>query len=209
VLAIADLDCTHESIQSRRGGFGKSFLQTGRLSRDGVGARGWTFNIKTRTSSVEPRTPAGNRRQMGIRCVDAAGGANQGAGAGGGLCLGEVEPFYGTRVGPGWYQSSAGVTAGLERCEPLAQLLQMLMLHGGPKPPNATSKPPQSLLIANRLRPQSHLKATLKPPQSHLKARGKRGNTVAEDAAHCVRACRIEIAGMIRRERAGLQAGLS
>ena len=37
------------------------------------------------------------------------------------------------------------------------------------KPPqshiNATSKPPQSLLIANRLRPQSHSKATLKPPQ--------------------------------------------
>jgi hypothetical protein len=30
---------------------------------------------------------------------------------------------------------------------------------------NATSKPPQSLLIANRLRLQSHPKATLKPPQ--------------------------------------------
>jgi hypothetical protein len=28
VLTIADLDSTHESIQSRRGGFGKSFLQT-------------------------------------------------------------------------------------------------------------------------------------------------------------------------------------
>jgi hypothetical protein len=35
---------------------------------------------------------------------------------------------------------------------------------------NATSKPPQSLLIANRLRPHSHSKATLKPPQSHPKA---------------------------------------
>ncbi len=42
------------------------------------------------------------------------------------------------------------------------------------KPPqshiNATSKPPQGLLIANRLRLQSHPKATLKLPQSHPKA---------------------------------------
>ena len=33
--------------------------------------------------------------------------------------------------------------------------------------PQATLKPPQSLLIANRLRPQSHSKATLKLPPSH------------------------------------------
>jgi hypothetical protein len=33
---------------------------------------------------------------------------------------------------------------------------------------NATSKPPQSLLIANRLRPQSHLKATPRPLASQL-----------------------------------------
>ena len=38
---------------------------------------------------------------------------------------------------------------------------------------NATSKPPQSLLIANRLRSQDHSKATLKPPQSHPKATPK------------------------------------
>src|ERR1017187_4622126 len=37
----------------------------------------------------------------------------------------------------------------------------------------ATPKPPQSLLIANRLGPQSHLKATLKPHQSHTKATPK------------------------------------
>ena len=41
-----------------------------------------------------------------------------------------------------------------------------------PKPhqshPIATSKPPQSLLIANRLRPQSHPKATLRPPSCQL-----------------------------------------
>jgi hypothetical protein len=39
-----------------------------------------------------------------------------------------------------------------------------------PRPPKAISKPPQSLLIANRLRPQSHSNATSKPPQSHPKA---------------------------------------
>jgi hypothetical protein len=32
------------------------------------------------------------------------------------------------------------------------------------KPPKATARPPQSLLIARGLRPQSHPKATLKPP---------------------------------------------
>ena len=37
----------------------------------------------------------------------------------------------------------------------------------------ATPKPPQSQLIANRLRPESHLKATLKPLQSHPKATPK------------------------------------
>jgi hypothetical protein len=36
--------------------------------------------------------------------------------------------------------------------------------------PQATPKPLQSLLIANRLRPQSYPKATLKPPQGHPKA---------------------------------------
>jgi hypothetical protein len=39
-----------------------------------------------------------------------------------------------------------------------------------PKPPKATSKPPQSQLIGNRLRPQSHPKATPKLPQSFHKA---------------------------------------
>jgi hypothetical protein len=39
--------------------------------------------------------------------------------------------------------------------------------------PKATPKPPQSQLIANRLRPESHLKATLKPLQSHPKATPK------------------------------------
>jgi hypothetical protein len=41
---------------------------------------------------------------------------------------------------------------------------------GRTKPPKATLKPAQSLLIANRLRPQSYFNATLKPPQSHPNA---------------------------------------
>ena len=38
------------------------------------------------------------------------------------------------------------------------------------KPPTATLKPPQSVLIANRLRLQSHSNATPMRPQSHPKA---------------------------------------
>jgi len=47
---------------------------------------------------------------------------------------------------------------------------QMQKGGAGAKPPNATSKPPQSVLIANRLRLQSHPNATLMRPQSHPKA---------------------------------------
>ena len=51
------------------------------------------------------------------------------------------------------------------------------------KPPNATSKPPQSLLIANRLRPQSHPKAISKRQQSANKATPKpQGRTVRKAA---------------------------
>ncbi len=46
----------------------------------------------------------------------------------------------------------------------------------------ATPKPPQSQLIANRLRPQSHSKATLKPPQSHPKATPKLPSSHAQAA---------------------------
>jgi hypothetical protein len=37
------------------------------------------------------------------------------------------EPFYGTRVGPGWYQSSAGVARG---CKAPFSVLRMLMYSG-------------------------------------------------------------------------------
>src|ERR1035437_3948895 len=40
------------------------------------------------------------------------------------------------------------------------------------KPPKVTSKPPQSVLVANRLRPQCVSKASPMRPQSHLKAAG-------------------------------------
>ena len=47
---------------------------------------------------------------------------------------------------------------------------QTTRVNGFLKPPKATPKPPQSLLIANRLRSQSHSKATPKLPQSSPKA---------------------------------------
>ena len=42
------------------------------------------------------------------------------------------------------------------------------------KPPKATLKPPQSVLIANRLRPQSHPKATPKPHKAPTKPAASR-----------------------------------
>jgi hypothetical protein len=47
---------------------------------------------------------------------------------------------------------------------------QTTRVNGFLKPPKATPKPPQSLLIANRLRPQSHSKAPPKLPQDYHKA---------------------------------------
>ena len=58
------------------------------------------------------RRIAGNRRQMPIRSVDAAGGVSQGFGTGGGLCLGEWQTvlwYQGrSRVVPDWYQCAPG-----------------------------------------------------------------------------------------------------
>ena len=69
-------------------------------------------------------------------------------------CFGVGEEiFYGTRMVPVWYQSSAGVVAGLEGREPLAQLLQMLMLRDGPKLPKAT-QPPYVFSNASPTRPR-------------------------------------------------------
>ena len=49
---------------------------------------------------------------VSIRCVDAAGGAHQGPGPPAGGVLERDEPFYGTRVGPGWYQGGTRVVPG-------------------------------------------------------------------------------------------------
>jgi hypothetical protein len=58
------------------------------------------------------RWVAGNRRQMAIRDVDTDGGANQGIGAGGALCLGRWQTvlwYQGrSRVVPEWYQVGKG-----------------------------------------------------------------------------------------------------
>jgi hypothetical protein len=66
----------------------------------------------------------------------------RGLGQAAGYVWARGKPFYGTRVGPGWYQSGAGVVRG---CEVPFLILRMLMQ-------------------ANRKPPQSHLQATCKPP---------------------------------------------
>ena len=75
----------------------------------------------------------GNRRRMSIRCVDAAGGQTRGPGQVAGYVSGCGEWFYGTRVGPGWYQGSARVARG---CKLPFSVLRMLM-QPTPKPPSS------------------------------------------------------------------------
>jgi hypothetical protein len=86
--------------------------------------------------------------------------------------------YQGTsRVVPEWRQGAKGVqTAVLNIANAYATQSQTspdprwkaegTMQKPRARPPKATSKPPQSLLIARGLRPQSHLNATLKPPKS-------------------------------------------
>jgi hypothetical protein len=45
--------------------------------------------------------------------------------------------------------------------------------------------------------------------QRRLRAWGKLGNCLAEGAAHCIRALRVELGGLAAWERVGIQAGLS
>jgi hypothetical protein len=78
---------------------------------------------------------------MAVRSVDTSGGANPGSGRSADYVAGCGEPFYGTRVGPGWYQSSARVARG---CKAPFSVLPMLIL----RRPKAT---------------QSHIKATYEP----------------------------------------------
>ena len=78
------------------------------------------------------RWVAWNRQRMGISSVDASEGANQGAGGRRRFVLESGEPFYGTRVGPGWYQSGAGVANG---CKLPFSVLRMLMQPSRQPPP--------------------------------------------------------------------------
>src|ERR1035437_1808617 len=95
-----------------------------------------------------------------------------------------LKRVYGTRVCPGWYQGAPRPRRAWRRrgdefgmlmvgTEPRTQNLELRTLKSRTKPPKATSKPSQSLLIANRLRPQSHLNASPMRPQSYLKATPK------------------------------------
>ena len=75
-----------------------------------------------------------------IRGVDAAGGRDRGSGAVGGYVGQGAEPFYGTRVGPGWYQTATSVPR--VRNLPFA-VLRMLMQVSCGSPPCRPSCDPQ------------------------------------------------------------------
>jgi len=68
-------------------------------------------------------------------------GQTRGLGQAAGHVWASGEPFYGTRVGPGWYQSGAGVARG---CKVPFSVLRMLM--------QVSRKPPQSHLRADGVR---------------------------------------------------------
>ena len=59
-----------------------------------------------------------------IRSVDVAGWANRGFGQAAGYVWERGEPFYGTRVGQGWYQSGTRVARG---CKVPFSVLRMLI----------------------------------------------------------------------------------
>ena len=107
------------------------------------------------------------------------------------------KPFYGTRVGPGWYQGGTRVARG---CKLPFSVLRMLMQvsrkpsptegrrrnaecrKGGqsrPKPPasqqRGTSEAPARHQRATHMRPSSSPQAPHEPPQGYLGARCKPG----------------------------------
>ena len=111
---------------------------------------------------------AGNRRRIGIRCVDTAAGQTRGLRQAAGYVWEGGEPFYGTRVCPGWYQTGAGVARG---CKAPFSALRMLM--------QSSRKPPESHLQAmclgggcdpqaTPMRPASHPHASLMRPLSQF-----------------------------------------
>jgi hypothetical protein len=62
-----------------------------------------------------------------IRSVDIAVGQTRGPGQAAGYVWPGDKPFYGTRVGPGWYQGSTRVARG--RKPPFSVLRMLMLLH--------------------------------------------------------------------------------
>src|ERR1035437_4947977 len=91
-------------------------------------------NIEPRISNLEPRRAARNRRRMAIRGVDTAGGANLRPGQSAGYVWKGGEQFYGTRIGPEWYQSGTRVAGGCR--VPFSALRTLMQFH-----PYGTLKP--------------------------------------------------------------------
>ena len=155
-----------------------------------------------------------------IRSVDAAGRQTRGPGQAAGYVSECGEPFYGTRVGPGWYQSGTSVPRG---CKPPFSVLRMLMQPSRKPPscdPQATCKPTGSQPIAppkpptcdpqaTFMRPSCDPHATLMPRPSHLpglvRACGRRDQGAGSSVSRDVFACRMPSAsnqmGSIARKR--------
>ena len=104
---------------------------------------------KRRTCGVGPSFPGSCApvpslgRRIVIRCVDVAGVANQGFGQAAGYVWEGGKPFYGTRVGPGWYQTGTRVARG---CKLPFSVLRILMQV------NHTPRRPSSYVQAGRKR---------------------------------------------------------
>jgi hypothetical protein len=117
-------------------------------------------------SASRRRWVAGNRRRISIRVIDVAGGRDREFGAAGGLYWEGGELFYGTRVGPGWYQGTARVARG---CQVPFSVLRRLI--------EATPKRPWNHPRAPTRLPQSANKAT---PGANAECRVKKGKPKAE-----------------------------
>ena len=102
---------------------------------------------------------------MGIRGVDAAGGQTTGPGQAAGYVWEGGEPFYGTRVGPGWYQTGTRVGKGVQTA-----ILSIANAYASQV--QATLEAKAGCGMRNADWPgkatQSHINATSKPPQSVL-----------------------------------------
>jgi hypothetical protein len=113
-----------------------------------------------------------------IRSVDVAGRLTRGPGQAAGYVSECGEPFYGTRVGPGWYESGTSVPRG---CKLPFSVLRMLM-QPSRKPLRMEGRRQSTLRSAATADENAECRAPgqshPKPPQSHISATSMRHQCV-------------------------------